>query len=138
MKTEQLPITELPDGSGCFTAVVMSKEEALSLPLKERPLCFRISSEIYHAIFEAIGAASMCWNPPPSKEVFDSNAAEKIAVDLCFKIANELESKEEFPPRVRDESAEDDPDYEEGLPQHCKEMNELFTETLCERVLDLS
>ena len=46
--------------------------------------------------------------------------------------------REEFPPRVRDESAEDDPDYEKGLPQHCKEMNELFTETLCERVLDLS
>ena len=46
--------------------------------------------------------------------------------------------EEEFPPRVGDESAEDDPDYEKGLPQHCKEMNEPFTETLCERVLDLS
>jgi hypothetical protein len=46
--------------------------------------------------------------------------------------------EEEFPPRVRDESAEDDPDYEKGLPQHCKEMNKLYTETLCERVLDLS
>lgn len=63
----------------------------MALPLKERPLCFRISSEMYTAVFEAIGAASMCWKPRPGNEVFASEEASKIAVDLCFKIANELE-----------------------------------------------
>ena len=89
------PITKLPDGSAFFTATVMSKEEAMALPLKERPLCHRISSELYHAVFEAIGSASMCWNPRPSSEVFHSEEASKVAVDLCFKFANELESKTE-------------------------------------------
>jgi hypothetical protein len=42
-------------------------------------------------VFESIGAASMCWNPRPSNEVFASEQASKIAVDLCFKIANEIE-----------------------------------------------
>lgn len=40
-------ITNLPDGSAFFTADIMSKEEAMHLPLKERPICFRISSEMY-------------------------------------------------------------------------------------------
>ena len=71
----------------------MSKEEALKLQLKERPICFRVSSEIYHAVFEAIGAASVCWEPRPSTEVFNSEEASKIAVDLLFKIADELEKK---------------------------------------------
>lgn len=88
-------MTKLPDGSGCFTATIMSKEEAMRLPLKERPICFRISSEMYHAVFESIGAASMCWNPTPSKEVFSSEEASKIAVDLCFKIAEEIEKVKE-------------------------------------------
>lgn len=86
-------IKQLPDGSAFFIAEVMSKEEAMKLPLKERPLCFRLSSEMYHAVFEAIGAASMCWHPRPSTEVFNSEEAAKIATDLCFKIANEIESK---------------------------------------------
>lgn len=89
-------MTELPDGSGCFTATIMSHEEAMSLPLKDRPLNHRISSEMYHAVFEAVGAASMCWQPKPSTEVFDSSAAEKIAVDLCFKIAEELERQRDI------------------------------------------
>ena len=87
----ETPITKLPDGSAFFTATVMSKEEAMSLPVVERPLCFRISSELYHAVFEAIGQASMCWNPRPSHEVFASEEASDIAVKLCFKIAEELE-----------------------------------------------
>lgn len=84
-------ITVLPDGSGCFTANVMSKQETMRLPVKKRPICFRISSEMYHAVFEAIGAASMCWKPRPGKQVFSSEKAGKIAVDLCFKIAEEIE-----------------------------------------------
>lgn len=85
-------VTKLPDGSAFFTATVMSKDEAMALPLKERPLCYRISSELYHAVFEAIGSASMCWKPRPGKEVFASEEASKVAVDLCFKIANEIDT----------------------------------------------
>lgn len=89
-------MTELPDGSGCFTATIMSEDEAMALPLKERPLNHRISSEMYHAVFEAVGHASMCWNPRPGSEVFDTTEAEKCAVDLCFKIANEAEKWREL------------------------------------------
>jgi hypothetical protein len=89
----ELQMTELPDGSGCFTATIMSEQEAMALPLKERPLNHRISSEIYHGVFEAIGEASMCWNPRPSNEVFASEQASDVAVRLCFKIANEVENK---------------------------------------------
>lgn len=83
--------TKLSDGSAFFTTTIMSKKEAMNLPLKKRPLCFRISSEIYHAIFESVGAASMCWKPTPKEETFDSERASKIATDLCFKIAEEIE-----------------------------------------------
>lgn len=97
-------MNELPDGSGCFTATVMSEEEAMALPLKERPLCYRLSSDIYHAVFEAIGAASMCWTHyMPDEQVFDSTKAEKIAVDLCFKIAEEIEKINKNIDHVRDQ-----------------------------------
>lgn len=85
--------TILPDGSAFSVATIMSKDEALALPLNQRPICYRISSEMYHAVFEAVGAASMCWSPLPGKQVFASEQASKIAVDLCFKIANELEKR---------------------------------------------
>ena len=85
--------TKLPDGSTFSTATIMSEEEAMALPVKERPLCYRLSSDIYHSVWEAIGAASMCWTPRPNDETFDAEKASKIAVDLCFKIANEIESK---------------------------------------------
>ena len=86
-------ITKLPDGSAFSTATIMSREEAMKLPLKMRPVCFRISSEMYHAVYEAIGAASMCWKPKPGKEVFFSEKASQIAMDLCFKIADEIENR---------------------------------------------
>jgi hypothetical protein len=85
-------ITKLPDGSAFCTATIMSKKEAMALPLKKRPICFRISSKMYHAVFEAIGSASMCWKPRPGKQVFASEEASNIAIDLCFKIADELET----------------------------------------------
>jgi len=92
MKTTS-KVTKLPDGSAFWTADIMSKAEAMTLPLEKRPICYRISSEMYHAVYESIGAASMCWNPRPVNEVFDSEAASNIAIDLCFKIANEIEKK---------------------------------------------
>lgn len=84
-------VTKLPDGSAFFTATVLSPEEVMALPLKERPICNRISSEMYYAVFESIGAASMCWNPKPSAEVFNSDLAAGIASKLCFTIADEVE-----------------------------------------------
>lgn len=87
------PITKLPDGSAFFTATIMSKEEAMALPVEKRPICFRISDEMYQSVFESIGAASMCWKPRPGGEVFQSEQASDIAVKLCFKIAEELESR---------------------------------------------
>src|SRR5690606_23594997 len=72
---------------------ILSHDEAMALPPKERPLNYRISSEVYHAIFEKIGAASMCWNPLPSDQVFDSSAAEKLAVELCFVVADDMDKK---------------------------------------------
>jgi len=83
----------LPDGSAFFVSDVMSKEEAMKLPVNKRPICFRISNEMYTAVFEAIGAASMCWKPRPRKQVFDSEKAADIAADLCFRIAEELEKR---------------------------------------------
>lgn len=67
----------------------------MSLPVNERPLCFRISSELYTAVWESIGAASMCWNPstPEFKGEFDSNKASQVATDLCFKIAEAMENQ---------------------------------------------
>lgn len=87
----ELPPTELPDGSGCCTATILSHEEVMALPPKDRPLNYRIPGDLYHAVFEAVGAASMCWKPRPSSEVFDPEQASKVALDLCFKIADELE-----------------------------------------------
>ena len=91
---------ELLDGSGCFTAKILSDDEISALPPNERPLIRRISSEMYHgissemyhAVWQAIGEASMQWSPRPTG-VFDSSGASKIATELCLKIAEELEKK---------------------------------------------
>lgn len=83
--------TILPDGSAFSTAVILSKDEAMALPLKERPICYRLSSKMYHDVWEALGAASMTFNKDAGNEVFNTEQASKIAVDLLFKIANEKE-----------------------------------------------
>lgn len=92
-KRKSNKITKLPDGSAFFTATIMSKEEAMKLPISKRPLCFRVPESIYTEVFQAVGAASMCWSPRPSKEVFKSEEASAIAVSLLFKIAELLEKK---------------------------------------------
>ena len=93
MKTRPSKITRLPDGSAFCTATIMSRDEAMKLPVHKRPLCFRIPEHLYMAVWEAIGEASMCWKPRPKKEVFASEQASDVAVRLCFKIAEELEKK---------------------------------------------
>lgn len=74
-----------------LTAIILDLDEIAQLPQAKRPLNHRLTSKIYHDVFQAIGAASMCWTPKPSTAVFDSAAAEKLAVALCFHIAEELE-----------------------------------------------
>lgn len=46
---------------------------------------------MYHAVWESIGAASMTFNKDAGNEVFNAEQASKIAMDLLFKIANEVE-----------------------------------------------
>lgn len=74
-----------------FAIDVLSREEAMALPPKERPLCYRVNSRIYTAVFEAMGAASTCWKPDTGSAVFASEQAAKVATDLCFLIADELD-----------------------------------------------
>ena len=85
--------TILPDGSAFNTATIMSREEAMKLPIAMRPICFRVSEEIYTATFENMGAASMCWNPKPSTEVFDAELCSNYVMKLLFKIAQENEER---------------------------------------------
>lgn len=71
------------------TEIIMSEEEAMALPQSERPLCFRVPSSVYHDTFEAVAAAHVFCRPASAK--FDSDEISKIAVELLFKIATELE-----------------------------------------------
>lgn len=43
---------------------------------------WQVDTPIHEAIGQAIGAASMCWNPPPSTQVFDSELASAIVDEL--------------------------------------------------------
>ena len=58
---------------------------------EDRPLNYRVPSNIYHDCFVAVGAGSMCWNPRPDTQVFDPEEAEKHTLNLLFSIARELE-----------------------------------------------
>ena len=57
---------------------------------KDRPLCYRVPSKIYHDAFQLAGAASMCWTKP-SVGVFKSEEASKHVTDFLFVVAEELE-----------------------------------------------
>jgi len=72
------------------TAIIYSKEEALAMEPRKRPMCFRVPSKIYHDAFEVVGSASMCWHPRPTG-VFSCEEAEKFTVEFLFKVAAELE-----------------------------------------------
>jgi hypothetical protein len=76
---------------GC-AVTILSYDEAMALPPAERPLNYRLPGDIYHAVFEAVGHASVCWEPKPGAEcVFDTSEAEKAAVNLCLLIAASFE-----------------------------------------------
>ncbi len=69
---------------------ILSREEAMALPPQQRPLNCRLPGNIYHKVFEMVGAASMCWRPRPDG-VFDSERASQFAAELCHFIADELD-----------------------------------------------
>jgi len=54
----------------------------------------KIMKTLKEYIFEAIGQASMCWNPRPSTEVFNSEEAKNIANEL-LKTINDIIKQEE-------------------------------------------
>jgi hypothetical protein len=37
-------------------------------------------------IYQVIGEASMCWNPKPRHQVFDSSKALEIGIETCSKL----------------------------------------------------
>lgn len=91
------------------TATILSHEEIAALPQEKRPMNFRVTSKIYHDVFEAVGYASTCWRPNPEPNcVHDAEKASDIAVNLCFKIAAELE-RLGVDPRKINENAPDQP-----------------------------
>lgn len=47
-------------------------------------------SDLKQKIFESIGAASMCWEPRPSSQVFDSTKAKEIGDSLYASVETEL------------------------------------------------
>ena len=85
------------------TTIIMSKEEAMALPLNKRPLCYRISNEMYLSVWDAVGQATGCGN----NTVHDAEKASDIAVKLMFKIAEEIEkSNSTFPVKCPDCAAD--------------------------------
>jgi hypothetical protein len=52
----------------------------------------RISEELFSAVHQAVGKASMCWEKPDNGGVFDYIQAGNIAFELCHKIADEIEA----------------------------------------------
>jgi hypothetical protein len=62
-------------------------------------------SDLKQKIFESVGAASMCWEPRPSSQVFDSTKAKEIGDSLYASVETELAAitaeREEKMERVR-------------------------------------
>jgi hypothetical protein len=47
----------------------------------------KLNEDIVSKIHVALGAASMCWDPLPHEQVFDSRRAERIGKELCDELA---------------------------------------------------
>lgn len=54
------------------------------------------ADELKESIFMALGEASMCWDPLPSNQVFDSTRAKEIGDKLVEKIMPILSQCEEM------------------------------------------
>ena len=53
-----------------------------------------MEDKLKELVFTALGEASMCWNPQPSNQVFDSTRAVKIGEELYNNIIALYGSKE--------------------------------------------
>ena len=49
------------------------------------------ASTLDEAIFQALGAASVCWEPPPGNQVFDSTRAKNIGDELFRWITSRMQ-----------------------------------------------
>jgi hypothetical protein len=59
------------------------------------------------AIFQALGEASMCWNPLPSTQIFQSREAEKIGNRLIEELNRIDQSQEPKQSEVSEEELND-------------------------------
>ena len=53
---------------------------------REKPLSESVPADVYTAVWQAVGAASMCWAETPTS-IFDTTRAEAVAVNLLHVIA---------------------------------------------------
>ena len=66
----------------------VGNERRTEMNTETKPISERLPEYLFSSIHQAIGAASMCWIPQPSEQVFDSNRAAEIALELCRDIAD--------------------------------------------------
>lgn len=62
-------------------------------------------ADLKQDVYEAVGEASMCWDPQPSTEVFDSTAASGVAERLLTKLSERSSQRQLFVVRYPNEEA---------------------------------
>lgn len=50
----------------------------------------RMSSSLFHLVYETVGAASTCWEKPEFAGIFNDKRASELAHQLCEAVADEL------------------------------------------------
>lgn len=75
-----------------YAVTILTKEEALRLPPKERPLCYRLPEALFNRIHSEIGAATSA----------SPEEAARIAFDLCHFVADFIPSPLVDEVRIKD------------------------------------
>lgn len=70
----------------------MKEERVFKVSEVQQALSERIPEELFNAVHQAVGHASMCWTNTDSAGTFDALQAGNIAFELCHKIADEIEA----------------------------------------------
>lgn len=68
----------------------MREDSSEPSPCNGSAACCDAPRTLLNEVAEAIGAASMCWNPRPGNQVFDSTLATKIVDELMQKIESDM------------------------------------------------